>query len=256
MAVAVTPDQGDQLTAQAGEGRIVGDEEPAGAVLHQPGQSVLELAFVARGRHVDRQPDGARRSLGFHYLGFGFGIAGVAQHGDGGGAGGHQLAQDLEALRRELGGDVEHAGHVAAWPIEAGDEPRRHRVRTAGEDDRDGCGRRLRGDRGDGPAAGRDDRDLAADQVDGERGKLIVAPVRPAVVDRHIAAFDEAGFAQALPERRHELPRLVGEPAVEESDHRHVTLLGARRERPRRRAAEQADELAPPCMTRKKHSER
>jgi hypothetical protein len=32
-------------------------------------------------------------------------------------------------------------------------------------------------------------------------------------------------------------------------------LLRARRERPRRCTADQRDELAPPCMTRKEHSE-
>jgi hypothetical protein len=36
-----------------------------------------------------------------------------------------------------------------------------------------------------------------------------------------------------------------GRPAVEEPDHRHRRLLRPRRERPRGRAAEQRDELAP-----------
>jgi hypothetical protein len=50
------------------------------------------------------------------------------------------------------------------------------------------------------------------------------------------------------------LNRRVG---TQESDGRHLRrLLRARRERPRRRrAAEQRDELAAPCMTRKKHCE-
>ena len=34
-------------------------------------------------------------------------------------------------------------------------------------------------------------------------------------------------------------------PAAQEADHRHRRLLRARRQRPRRRAAEQGDELAP-----------
>jgi hypothetical protein len=46
-----------------------------------------------------------------------------------------------------------------------------------------------------------------------------------------------------LAECRHQVP--VGRLAIEESDHRHCGLLRSRRERPRRRAAEQRDELAP-----------
>jgi hypothetical protein len=43
---------------------------------------------------------------------------------------------------------------------------------------------------------------------------------------------------------------------AEETDYRHHRLLRARCERPRGcRAAEQRDELAPPCMSRKEHCE-
>src|SRR5258708_5054862 len=41
------------------------------------------------------------------------------------------------------------------------------------------------------------------------------------------------------------LPERIGRVAAEEPDHRHRGLLRARRERPRRRAPEQRDELAP-----------
>jgi len=67
----------------------------------------------------------------------------------------------------------------------------------------------------------------------------------PAIFDRHVAAFDEAGLAQAFAECGD-----IGSPSgwcftVEKPNDRHRRLLRARRERPRhRRAAEQRDELA------------
>src|SRR6516225_5867186 len=47
-------------------------------------------------------------------------------------------------------------------------------------------------------------------------------------------------------ERGNEVRVPVRRDAVEEADHRHRWLLRARRERPRRRAAEKRDELAAP----------
>src|SRR6516162_5723997 len=67
----------------------------------------------------------------------------------------------------------------------------------------------------------------------------------PAIFDRHVAAFDEAGLAQAFAECSD-----IGSPpgwcfTVEKPNYRHRRLLRARRQRPRhRRAAEQRDELA------------
>src|SRR5262249_27381906 len=60
-------------------------------------------------------------------------------------------------------------------------------------------------------------------------------------LDRNVATFDVAGFAQAIMERG----RPFGARAIEDTDHRHRRLLRAHREGPRRRrAAEQRDELA------------
>jgi hypothetical protein len=42
---------------------------------------------------------------------------------------------------------------------------------------------------------------------------------------------------------------------IEKPHHRHRSLLPTRRKRPSRGAAEQRDELAALCMTRKKHCE-
>jgi hypothetical protein len=63
---------------------------------------------------------------------------------------------------------------------------------------------------------------------------------------RHILAFDIARFLQTLVERRDLLAQRSGRCGVEEAGHRHRRLLCARGGRPRCRAAEQSDEIAPP----------
>jgi hypothetical protein len=67
----------------------------------------------------------------------------------------------------------------------------------------------------------------------------------PAIFDRHIAAFGEAGFAQALAERGEERGVSARRFAVELSDDWHRRLLRACRERPRGgRTAEEGDKGA------------
>src|SRR5262249_43556379 len=68
---------------------------------------------------------------------------------------------------------------------------------------------------------------------------------RPAEFNRNVLALDEARFAQAVAECRHQRDVLLWRTRVQISDHRHCRLLPSRRERPRsRRTAEQRDELA------------
>src|SRR5262249_45517724 len=66
-----------------------------------------------------------------------------------------------------------------------------------------------------------------------------------AILDRHCLALDEASFFQSLAKCGYEGRALGGRAAVKESYHRHRALLRLRRERPRRRAAAERDELAP-----------
>jgi hypothetical protein len=71
-----------------------------------------------------------------------------------------------------------------------------------------------------------------------------VISLRPAVFDRHIAAFDKASVIQSLSNDSDQ--ECIGRPrtAAQDTDNRKL-LLRARRERPRRRrAAEKRDELA------------
>src|SRR6516162_7444097 len=69
-------------------------------------------------------------------------------------------------------------------------------------------------------------------------------PFCPTVNHRYISPFDETHFAQALLKSTEELGERARRAAAEEADQRECRLLRARRERPRRRATEQGDDLA------------
>jgi predicted NAD/FAD-dependent oxidoreductase len=62
-------------------------------------------------------------------------------------------------------------------------------------------------------------------------GSRVVA-VRKAEFHRHVAAFGEAGFAQAFAEGRDHARAQLGRTRVDESDHRHRALLRAGGARP------------------------
>jgi hypothetical protein len=91
---------------------------------------------------------------------------------------------------------------------------------------------------------------VATKEIGRQRRQTFVMVLGAAVFNRHILALDIAGFFQALA-KGGQAQRIV-EPlgrGAEEPDHRHCRLLRARRERPRRRAAEQRDELTPSYVT-------
>ena len=54
-----------------------------------------------------------------------------------------------------------------------------------------------------------DNGDVVADQIGSHLRQTIIVPVGPAVFDRDVLAFDKAGFAQPLAERRDEGHLLV-----------------------------------------------
>src|SRR6516165_6523349 len=81
-------------------------------------------------------------------------------------------------------------------------------------------------------------------QIGRQCGQLFDFIPGEAIFDRDVLTLDKACVFQALTERGQELRGVAGRPGTHEPDHRHRRLLRARRERPRRRAAEQRDELA------------
>src|SRR5262249_27496841 len=91
-----------------------------------------------------------------------------------------------------------------------------------------------------------DDIDLEPDELGGDLGEAFAASLRPAILDRDVAAFDPAEFVQPLHKGGDRLAdhRRRG-PAKEPDSWQLRRLPRARRERPRgRRAAEQRDKLA------------
>src|SRR5262245_32018080 len=83
-----------------------------------------------------------------------------------------------------------------------------------------------------------------SDQIRRQLGQPVVLVLCEAIDDRHVLAFDVARLLQALMECAQTLRDIVGRSQIEKSDHRQRRLLRARRQRPRRRAAEDRDKLA------------
>src|SRR5262249_21344926 len=75
--------------------------------------------------------------------------------------------------------------------------------------------------------------------------QAIVLTLQPVILDRHVLAFDVAGFVEAFAKRGCIARVGLGRPVSDKPNHRHRPLLRTRRERPRcGRAAEECDELA------------
>src|SRR5262249_39850040 len=94
-----------------------------------------------------------------------------------------------------------------------------------------------------GKVVGKDGGHLIANQLGSELGKAIIL-VRIPPFDGYIASFDVAQVVQALAERCQAI-RWRWSSRAQPSDNRYRRLLRARRERPRRCAAQQGDEIAP-----------
>src|SRR5262249_42086696 len=206
----------------------------------------FELVFVAAVDDCHLQPEARRRRPCNADIGLSHEpVVRVYEYGDLPG-GRDDLVQQLQLFGSELASDHGRPGRVAARPVETGDKPSRHGVGTRGEDDWNG----LRGGQqlsyGGRVATDQYDCDPAAYEIDRHPGHPVQLTVGPAILDGDVAAVDEAGFTQASTERDHAVRIFRSRYAVEDSDHRHRRLLRARRERPRRRAAEERDELAPP----------
>ena len=185
------------------------------------------------------------RYCGLHIADFWWriGTVRIDQHRDDGSLG-RKLAQDLDPFLTQLCHDHGRAGGVAARTVIAGDKAGDDRVDADDEHNgncrgrglgRQSCWRRLR----------EDHISRQADQLGRQRRQPVVIALCPAVLDRDIASWREAVFAQATEElgvmRK---SGLLGD-AAEPADHRHRRLLRPRRKRPGGcRAAEERDELA------------
>src|SRR5262245_6383220 len=161
----------------------------------------------------------------------------IDEHGHPSGSG-HQLAEELQPLRRQLSREKIDTGRVAAWPCKAADKTQLDRIVAHIEDDGDGRGCRLGPQRRRGAERG-DHLNPSANQVARQLRQPVELVLGPAVFDRHVLALNVAGLLEAPTKSAQRLGEHVGRLAVEEADHRHCCLLSARREWPRdRRSAE------------------
>src|SRR5215831_4669505 len=144
----------------------------------------------------------------------------------------------------KLSNDKRDTGDVAARPVETGDEAELDRVGSRGEDNRNSTSRGLGSQTGRSAGRG-NDRDSSTNEVGRLRRQSLVPAFRPAILDRQVLAVYVAGFPQSLAKRGCVESIPLRRCAVEESDCRHCRLLRARRERPRRRAAEKLDQFSP-----------
>src|SRR5262249_18119083 len=87
---------------------------------------------------------------------------------------------------------------------------------------------------------------LTLDEFRREARQPIKLIVRPTIFDRHVLALDKSFFLQTFLECRHEMHERCGRRATKKANYRYRRLLRPRRDRPRRRTAEQRDERAAP----------
>src|SRR5262245_24723224 len=236
--------QRDHLFTAAIKERIGGDDERLATLLHKRREGGLDFLLSAGVKNVKLPTKFARGLQNVFRLGASFDIVGVNQYRNSRRFW-NEFEQQTQPFRPQINCEPTHSCDVFARSTEAGDEARLDGVATEGEDDRNGggggFGRTCRW-----ATPGRNDHSHPLiHQVCCQPRQAVISAIGPAEGDMRIPALNVASFAQAAPECGNvgcERPR---RPAVEEADHRRHWLLRARRERPRSRAAEQRDELAP-----------
>ena len=116
--------QVDQLGTAAVQEGVETDEERIGPITPKRCEGCIDLTDSPGVEDLDLQPDGASRQFNVSQRGLGIrNIGRIDQHGHARGCG-HQLAQELQPLRRQLGTEKIDSGQVAARPSEACDQDR------------------------------------------------------------------------------------------------------------------------------------
>src|SRR5262245_3192481 len=235
-----------KLDAPGVEESVGADKERVSALARKRGERRIDLAAAAGVEDMQLHTHGAHSRLQVVAHGFGAnGITWIDERGHTRGAG-HQLMQQREPFGDHLGAEKIYPGRIASGAGDARNETKLDRILTDAEDDRDRRGSGLSRACAGRAARHRDHRHPTTDQIGRQFLHPIVLTLRPAILDRDVLTFHKARFVEPLPERRQEGPEVLKRTETEEPDHRHRRLLRSRGERPRRRAAEQRDELAAP----------
>src|SRR5262245_34121126 len=157
---------------------------------------------------------------------------------------GHDLLQYFQPLPRQFRGHDGEPGYVAARARQTCDQTAFQRVARRSHDDRDALRCALRGADRSG-AADYDDIDLRPQQIADQRGYRFDIIAKMAKLVGDVAPIDITEVAHPAHEFLAEWIVARGSRPDVRDTRRLPGLLRARRERPRRRAAEQRDERAP-----------
>src|SRR6516225_9901868 len=148
------------------------------------------------------------------------------------------------AFASRFGGDASQPSDISARPRKARDQPQTDGVSGLGHHDRD-FPRRLLCRHSGGREPSDDDIDLETNQLSCQFGKPVDLSFRRPKLKSNVLPLDIPQIAWSLPKFPPEFFR-ADIANNQRADGRHLRLLRARGERPRRRAAEQRDKLAPP----------
>src|SRR5262249_24615120 len=144
----------------------------------------------------------------------------------------------------KLGRRERQSGDVATRPSQTSDEASAKRVSHRREHNRDDRGRLFRCE--DRRSRRNNDVDLEPDKLDGDLRETLGASLRPTNLNRDGAPLDPTEFTQPLLKSGDPLARGGTRLPAQKPDSRELLrLLRAHRKRPRRRAAQKRDELAP-----------
>src|SRR6516164_7028985 len=223
--------------------RVLADEEYPDAVLCHRGKGGFEFV-LARGReHEQLLPNHLRVALQLTQFLQRIWAAWMSEQRN------HahirdKLARKLKSLPAESRADEGDAGDVATRPVKARDETSLDRIECCDEDNGNCRGRDLRRERC-GSSQRRDQVHPPVHKIGRKCGQSIILTIRQALLDHYVPTNDIASLGQSLTERNDPLSCHRSRQAAEKPDHWHCRLLGVDGKRPRRRAAEQRDELAP-----------
>src|SRR5215831_4254865 len=230
------------LHVTAGEERVGCDHERVGLVASERGESDLYLAAVARVHDLELDIEGGRRRC--EILDEVLGGRGVRiDQRPKTSRGGKKLTQQAQSLYNQLAHERVHAGGVAARPTETGDETEFDRVVSDVEDNGSPAARGDRRARCIFIGSGDDNRHLSSYEISSQQGETVVLSLSIAILDCYVLVFDVARFGQG-PKKCREIRRHRSwRSGMKKPNHRHRLLLRTRRERPRRHAADERDEV-------------
>jgi hypothetical protein len=192
------------------------------------------------------QSHGARGGLRVSHRRLGLrGIGWVDEHRDAGRCG-HQLAQDVQVLGDKFAREKIVPCDIAARPGEARNQTEPDRIFANTEDDGDGRGCSLGGQRRNGAAHREDHGDWPAGKFARQYWQTVELVLGPTVFDHDVLAFDITAFLQTCSKPTQPLSGSIGRQRMHEADHRHCCLLRASSQRQRCRTAQSCDEFPTP----------